>query len=380
MAVLRLNPKDLKLEGDCMRLLHDVRRELNTAKSLALVLVNGQVLWPASQFLSWMGIRSASTTGDTARTYAEGLQIYLQYLTTNAIDVADVTEWTLQSYRNWLVNREPGEKKLAGATINLRLTIAMAFHLWCERRGMLLSKVGLFYTKSMSPSSIRTTATSRQKRPALASTVKIRNQSRLPRIISRDELSVIIDNAGPLYGLMFKWAVTTGMRRFEICDLKISDLPLPEGGRKSRLRELTIYRKGGKKSTVFLPNALVEETWTMIWMTRPNAHPSTHVFMSVKGLPVQREALSKIFKQSCLRVVAGATLHHLRHTYAVTALNLLQKRAVEGDSINPLKTLQVMMGHASIETTEIYLRALDVRSDAVERTLYYLYGGELEIE
>ncbi|RAS17028.1 hypothetical protein BX591_1501 [Paraburkholderia bryophila] len=35
------------------------------------------------------------------------------------------------------------------------------------------------------------------------------------------------------------------------------------------------------------------------------------------------------------------------------------------------------MGHASFETTEIYLRAMDVTSDAVMQALDYLYGATL---
>ncbi|KHA76964.1 hypothetical protein NC77_18625 [Janthinobacterium lividum] len=55
----------------------------------------------------------------------------------------------------------------------------------------------------------------------------------------------------------------------------------------------------------------------------------------------------------------------------------LQKYENEGDPINALKSLQILMGHASLETTEIYLDAMEVTSDAVAETLGYLYGASL---
>jgi site-specific recombinase XerD len=45
--------------------------------------------------------------------------------------------------------------------------------------------------------------------------------------------------------------------------------------------------------------------------------------------------------------------------------------------MNSLKTLQVMLGHASVESTDLYLQAMETSSDAVMEALGYLYGASL---
>jgi integrase len=87
--------------------------------------------------------------------------------------------------------------------------------------------------------------------------------------------------------------------------------------------------------------------------------------------------MTREFRDVADRLNIKATLHHLRHTFAIQVLGHLQKYELEGEPINAIKTLQVLMGHSSIETTEIYLEAMDVTSDAVAQTLGFLYGGAL---
>lgn len=47
----------------------------------------------------------------------------------------------------------------------------------------------------------------------------------------------------------------------------------------------------------------------------------------------------------------------------------------KGGPMNSIKTLQVLLGHANIATTEIYLRAVEANSDAVLDALDFLYGS-----
>lgn len=380
VVLLFFCPGELNLGAEQSCLLNGIRPYLRDTKSLALVMQGEAVYWPATRFLTWVSLRSSSRTGDTVRTYAEGLVTYLNYVINEEIDLDLVSERTLQFYRNWLVDINGARKSLSPTTINLRLNVAMMFHSWCEREGVLCSSVRAFRALN-TPAPNFTTRSIRTSRPGRSElSLHVRNSQRLPRILSHSELQAVIKMAGEPYGLMIRWAVTTGIRRFEICDLKIKDLPARQIDRGGRLREILLYRKGGSRCKIFVPNALIDETWSHIQFQRSVASSSPFVFLSRNGAPIHRGHLSKVFKESCLGIAAGATFHHLRHTYAVVVLTMLQQRAAEGDSINPLKTLQVMMGHASIETTEIYLRALDIHSEAVEQTLYYLYGGEIDAD
>jgi len=112
-------------------------------------------------------------------------------------------------------------------------------------------------------------------------------------------------------------------------------------------------------------------------MNRPKAQAGGEpfVFLTSSGYKLHREEVSRVFRFFADQAGTSAVFHHLRHTYAVTTLEILQRQANAGSSINPLKTLQVLMGHANITSTEIYLAALDVYSDDVAEALDFLYGA-----
>ena len=56
----------------------------------------------------------------------------------------------------------------------------------------------------------------------------------------------------------------------------------------------------------------------------------------------------------------------------------LQAQAQRNPDINPLKVLQVLLGHASIETTAIYLRCVELHGDEIAETIEYLYGRVID--
>jgi len=60
----------------------------------------------------------------------------------------------------------------------------------------------------------------------------------------------------------------------------------------------------------------------------------------------------------------------------MTMLVHLQRRATMApeSSINPLKVVQVLLGHASIATTAIYLRCIELHERELSESLAYLYG------
>ena len=61
------------------------------------------------------------------------------------------------------------------------------------------------------------------------------------------------------------------------------------------------------------------------------------------------------------------SLHWLRHTFAMTMLVRLQAQAAVKPDINPLKVLQVLLGHGSIQTTAIYLRCVELHAREIGR-------------
>lgn len=64
----------------------------------------------------------------------------------------------------------------------------------------------------------------------------------------------------------------------------------------------------------------------------------------------------------------------MRHTFAMTMLVRLQKQAATTPDLNPLKIVQVLLGHTSIQSTAIYLRCVELHADTLAESLAYLYG------
>lgn len=140
--------------------------------------------------------------------------------------------------------------------------------------------------------------------------------------------------------------------------------------------EMRVLRKGGKRQSIYVIPKLLEETIWYVLTQRPKAGigAENYVFLNSNGAKVNKLLISRKFREAFDAIGANTTFHGLRHTFAVTVLQLLEEQAASGNGNNPLKTLQVLMGHASIETTDIYLRSLSVTSDAVEKALGFLYG------
>ena len=187
--------------------------------------------------------------------------------------------------------------------------------------------------------------------------------------MSIEEISRLFTVAPTHYRLLFQWCVTTGSRRFEACSLRIKDLPTSnqiamQGG---GLVPIELLRKGSRLLTIQAPAKLVEATQWYILTERPqpaDEHARDVVFLTRRGNPVSRNALTRAFRRCADEIESEATLHHLRHTFTVQIHNALENYQGKGGPMNSIKTLQVLLGHANIATTEIYRRAVERRSDA----------------
>lgn len=333
---------------------------------LVVAIVNGDwmPIWAPTMFLARCSMVGRGITGDTQRTYGESLVSWLGYITGRGLTLGSVDEETLQMYRATLAHaKSDGRHQTSTATANLRVTVAVRFHSWCQNNGF--------------PSPLGSYLMARDKSDrSLAPRVIARH----PRLLSAEEISRIFQLARQPYKLAFRWALTTGLRRFEVAGLLRSSLPRPETIALSEdgLVKLTIRRKGGKELPVYAPTALIEQTHWYVLTERPTPRLGYegYVFIGRNGCPPSLHKFSEEFRRCADLIGSDATLHHLRHTYAVNVLRFLELASEKnsGDAKNCLKTLQVLMGHAHSETTEIYLAAMEVTSPAVISALDYLYG------
>ena len=132
-----------------------------------------------------------------------------------------------------------------------------------------------------------------------------------------------------------------GLRRAEVVGLtKDALVERPDGF------SLRFAGKGGKTRTVPLSTAahpsLVE--WLTVRVRVPTVVP--HVFVTTAGRPVDPQQIKRDCRRLGDRIGARFRLtpHVLRRTFATRALR------ASGD----IRSVQVLLGHASIQTTEVY--------------------------
>lgn len=145
---------------------------------------------------------------------------------------------------------------------------------------------------------------------------------------------------------MILLAALAGLRVSEIAKVTAEDIDLGS-------RRIHITGKGGKRAWVPLHPILVDVAATMptsgFWFPGNSRRP---------GQPIRSKSVSDIIGQAMRRAGIQGTPHSLRHWYATTLLS---------DGAD-LRTVQELMRHSSIQTTQIYTQVPDARrTDAVDR-------------
>ncbi|MDN3494046.1 site-specific tyrosine recombinase/integron integrase [Winogradskyella bathintestinalis] len=134
-----------------------------------------------------------------------------------------------------------------------------------------------------------------------------------------------------------------GLRVSELIELKISDLFFEEGFIK-------VTGKGDKQR--FVPIGLSTQNYINHWLAIRNhisvqPHSKDVVFLNFKGKKLTRAMIFTIIKQLVEKSGINKTVspHTFRHSFAT---HLLENGA-------DLRAIQMMLGHESITTTEIYM-------------------------
>lgn len=173
-------------------------------------------------------------------------------------------------------------------------------------------------------------------------------EKRLPKILSIPEVEELLKqpNVRVSVGLrdkaMLEVLYATGIRVSEIVALNISDINLDMGYVKC-------YGKGSKERIVPLGSIAVKSVHEYINKGRSKivrTYEEPALFLNHHGNRLTRQGFWKIIKKyaSQAKIIKEITPHTLRHSFAT---HLLENGA-------DLRSVQEMLGHADISTTQIY--------------------------
>ncbi len=177
----------------------------------------------------------------------------------------------------------------------------------------------------------------------------VRVRRKLPRFPSLFEMERLLNavNLDSAIGLrdkaMLELLYATGLRISELVNLKVTDVNLSEAvlrcrGKGDKERLIPV----GKEAIKWLRRYIEEARGELL----KNKKDEGWLFLSVRGKKLSREAFWHRFKVYLTK--AGLSLsyypHSIRHAFATHLL----ERGVD------LRTLQEMLGHSSLNTTQIY--------------------------
>jgi len=168
----------------------------------------------------------------------------------------------------------------------------------------------------------------------------------LPKVFSTGEVESFFDSislgkpAGIRDRALFEVIYSCGLRISEVADLKCSDI-YPEEG------VVRVFGKGSKERIV--PLGEVSLYWIKKYMDESRRSllknkNSDYLFINCFGEKIGRKGIWKKFKEISRSADIEGKVHTLRHSFAT---HLLKNGA-------DLRSVQEMLGHADISTTQIY--------------------------
>lgn len=171
---------------------------------------------------------------------------------------------------------------------------------------------------------------------------------RLPTVLSSDEVDRLLacsERTTP-QGLrdraMLELLYASGLRVSELVGLRLADLDLAVG-------VVRVLGKGHKERLVPLGDAAAQSLRAYLGDGRPRLEkrrPSPHLFLGRHGRGLTRQMFWQLLRRSvrAAGITKPVTPHTLRHSFAT---HLLERGA-------DLRSVQLMLGHADIGTTQIY--------------------------
>ncbi len=335
-------------------------------------VLDSQMRWNVeiNAFLARLSVISGSTNSPkTWRSYAYEFADWLGFCERIGMDWRRVTELDIARYRNILASESSTQtgRTLKRSTINHKLCVITQFYRFALKKGWIATLP--FDLELIRIPHRAEAALTPQRTACVATSLRLREASEELDIPPRQDIRRFIRSFLAWRDrLMAEIMWLTGMRNAEVCWLPAHALPDDPGAIAKEIVAVKIIGKGQKRRTVLFPVRLLCSVDRYIHTERERhirglgAAPSS-VFVGRTGKPLKTSAVNRVFVSNCQRTGLDIWPHLLRHAYAVERLAYLQ----EIGAPNPLKTVQMELGHASMATTERYLHLTErMRAEVIE--------------
>lgn len=254
---------------------------------------------------------------NTVSSYMRDIHQFASFLETRSISVLDANRDTISGYIQTL--QEAGK---SAATISRCLASLKSFYQFAVSQGAVTSN------------------------PVVNIHVE-RAEKKLPQILTGKEVELLLDQPkctdlkGYRDKAMLELLYATGIRVSELINLNVTDVNLPgefiKCATNSKMRIIPIYPAAVKALGEYIEDIRPKMVADM---------QEESLFVNVSGERMSRQGFWKIIKfyQEKAQIEKDITPHTLRHSFAA---HLLENGA-------DLRSIQEMLGHSDISSTQIY--------------------------
>lgn len=264
--------------------------------------------------------KQAST--NTVSSYLRDINQFAAVMNGRGVDLIQVATRDVEDYANSLVKRGKSP-----ATVNRSVASIKSFYSCLIGKGYINQNPA----KGVSPAKV---------------------ERKLPQVLTSNEVELFLeqpectDLKGYRDRAMLELLYATGIRVSELIDLDVDDLNLPGG-------VLKCFGKGKERIIPLYP-AAIRALGEYINSVRPQLVESvneTALFVNMSGERMSRQGFWKLIKyyQEKAGIQKEITPHTLRHSFAA---HLLENGA-------DLRSIQEMLGHADISSTQIYSKLIN---------------------
>ena len=282
-------------------------------------------------------------TINTITAYKKDLNLFTNWCVNNQISLIEVKKEDINLYIHFLK-----EQNLNSSSINRKLSVIKSFYDY------------LYQINLINFNELKTIVTQKLEK-------------NLPKLLSEKEILHLIDKSKEIYvknptknisylrtQVILEILYSTGLRISELLNIKINQV--------ANIKDkLYINGKGNKQRLViFNKNALdLLKNWIRI-MIKNNKNKNSYLFENIHNIKViSRQQIYKDLKKLALKTntdVEKLSPHSIRHSFASHMLN----RGAD------LRSIQKLLGHSDISTTEIYTQVRQNRLKGLVNNIHPL--------
>jgi integrase/recombinase XerD len=295
---------------------------MSPAASAALSPAGGAIERLTLDFLAYLELERGLSR-NTLAAYRCDLQQFGEFLRRRRLAPVEATHADLADFLTELARGDQEHRPVAATTLGRKVACLRSFYRHLRREGL-----------------IEHDPTAELRGP--------RKPQRLPRVLSRAEVAKLLEQPRGAEALalrdraLLELMYACGLRASEAVGLELSDLDLEEGLLRAR-------GKGSKERIVPIGRQALAALGVYFRSGRPELLGATvqrRVFLNHRGGALSRQGLYKIVQGHARSAGLEQRMspHTLRHSFATHLL-------VGGCD---LRSLQEMLGHADLATTQVY--------------------------